>query len=278
MATESRNPRSYGLDRMSALEIVRLANEEEHIVLRALKAVEKQAALLAEKVAETYLDGGRIIYVGSGTSGRIATMDAAEMPPTFGTAPSQFVSLVSGGAQALTKAEEDAEDKEAAAIIGLNELRANKSDIVVGLSASGRTAFVLSAIKHAKAKGIWTAGIANNPKTPLLHQADLGIFLDTGPEILTGSTRLKAGTSQKLLLNQVSTAAMVLSGKVVENLMVDVQARNDKLRDRCVRIMTELTSLNSDEARVVLRENEWSIRKALDHVAVSAPAGTKKTS
>ena len=274
MGTESRNPRSYGLDKMNAREIVRLMNEEEQSVIRALKTAEESLATVAEHAAEAFLNGGRVIYIGAGTSGRIAVMDAAEMPPTFGIEPDRFVALVSGGDGAVSRSVEDAEDNEYAAVLALNELHVSRKDIIVGVAASGRTPYVVAGVRHARQKGVWTCGIANNRSSPLLEAADLGILLDTGPEVLTGSTRLKAGTAQKLALNRISTAAMVLSGKVVENLMVDVSAKNQKLKERCARIVTELTDTTFDEAWELLEANDWNIREVLNSLhQPSAPSG-----
>jgi N-acetylmuramic acid 6-phosphate etherase len=266
LGTEARNPRSYGLDKMSAKDIVRIMNEEESIVVRALYAAEESIAVAIERAANAFQHGGRIIYLGSGTSGRIATADAAEMPPTFGLDPSSFIALVSGGAEATTHAYEDAEDDPHAAIEALNELRANRKDIVIGVAASGTTPYVIGGVRHARQKGIWTCGIANNRSVPLFDAADHSILLDTGPEILTGSTRLKAGTAQKMALNRISTGAMVLSGKVIENLMVDVKAKNAKLKDRCARIVKELAPVTYDEAWELLEDNHWSIREVLESV------------
>lgn len=249
---------------MSAREIVRLMNEEEHAVMRALSLAEDDIAVAVERSAEAFQSGGRVIYVGAGTSGRIATMDAAEMPPTFGTDPSSFVALVAGGEAAGSKAVEDAEDDDHAAVAALNALCLTTSDVVIGLAASGRTAFVVSACRHARQKGVWSCGIANNKGAPLFEVVDHGILLDTGPEVLTGSTRLKAGTAQKLVLNRISTGAMVLSGKVIENLMVDVKAKNQKLKERCARIVTELTPVTLEEAWVLLESHGWSVRSVLD--------------
>lgn len=265
MSTEVRHPRSYGLDKMSAREIVRLMNEEEYVVIRALQNAEEALAAAIERVAAAYQEGGRTIYVGSGTSGRIATMDAAEMPPTFGIPDDRFMAIISGGADAQGKAQEDAEDDEHAAITAINELMLTRRDVVIGVAASGRTPFVLAAVKHARQKGVWTAGIANNKGAPLLGAVDLGILLDTGPEVLTGSTRLKAGTAQKLALNRISTGAMVLSGKVIENLMVDVKAKNQKLKERCARIVKDLTTATQDEAYRYLEGNGWNVREAVQH-------------
>jgi N-acetylmuramic acid 6-phosphate etherase len=245
---------------MNAREIVRLMNEEEFVVLNALKDAEKPLAEAAEKVAEAFRRGGRTIYVGSGTSGRIALADAAEMPPTFGIDRSSFVALVSGGDDSQTQAKEDAEDDEYEAITALNKMSVTPIDILIGITASGRTPFVVAAVRHARQKGLWTCGIVNNKDTPLFHAADLGIFLNTGAEVLTGSTRLKAGTAQKLALNRISTAAMVLSGKVISNLMVDVKAKNGKLKDRCARIVHDLTTATVDEAWDMLEKHEWNVR------------------
>jgi N-acetylmuramic acid 6-phosphate etherase len=271
MSTEGRNPRSIGLDKMSAREIVRLMNEEEMMVMRVLAAAEAQLAEAAEHVAKTFMNGGRVIYVGAGTSGRVAMTDASEMPPTFGVEPDRFVAVVAGGHDALFEAVEGAEDDEHSAVAALNELKLEKRDTVIGIAASGRTAFVTAALRHAQQKGVWTCAIVNNRSAPLLTHADLPIVLETGPEVLTGSTRLKAGTSQKLALNRISTAAMVLSGKVVENLMVDVMASNQKLRERCVKIVRELSTATEEEARNALEQNGWSIRKVLNILRESVP-------
>lgn len=263
MATESRNPRSIGLDHMDSRQIVQLMNDEEWNVVRALERAADNIATAAERVSKAFLSGGRTVYVGAGTSGRIATMDAAEMPPTFGIEGDRFIALIAGGVEAGQTAVEDAEDDMIGAIEAINKLHLTPHDVVIGLAASGSTPFVVSAVRHARQKGVWTCGISNNARTPLLEEADLGIFLDTGPEVLTGSTRLKAGTAQKLALNRISTTAMVLSGKVVENLMVDVKAKNAKLKERCCRIVAELTNATRDEARELLEESDWNIRTVL---------------
>ncbi len=261
MSTESRNPRSIGLDKMSAREIVRLMNEEEMTVMRAMSAAESQLAVVVEKAAEAVVSGGRVIYVGAGTSGRIATMDAAEMPPTFGSDPGLFVAVSAGGEASAGTAIEDAEDNDFAAVEAMNAVQVSAKDVVIGLAASGKTPFVIAACRHASQKGAWTCGIANNRKAPLF---------DTGPEVLTGSTRLKAGTAQKLALNRVSTGAMVLAGKVIENLMVDVKANNQKLKDRCARIVMELSPATLEEAWELLESHDWNVRAVLEALAVPA--------
>lgn len=264
MSTEARNPRSFGLDRMSAIEIVHLMNEEEHAVMRAMQAAEPLLAQAAERVAHSFQNGGRTIYVGSGTSGRIAAMDAAEMPPTFGVEPDRFMALVSYGPSAIGASVDDAEDDEHFAISELNRLEVSTKDVVIGLTASGRTPFAVAAVRHANQKGIWTCGIANDRSGALLREADLPILLDTGAEVITGSTRLKAATALKLALNRISTAAMVLSGKVIENLMVDVKAKNQKLKERCARIVRDLSNATYDEAWDVLEQVNWNVRVALE--------------
>lgn len=264
MSTEARNPRSFGLDRMSALEIVHLMNEEEHAVMRTLLSAESLLAEAAEHVAHSFQNGGRIIYVGSGTSGRIAAMDAAEMPPTFGVDPDRFMAIVSYGPTTIGASVDDAEDDEHSAISELNRLEISQKDVVIGLTASGRTPFAVAAVRHARQKGVWTCGIANDRSGALLREADLPILLDTGAEVITGSTRLKAATALKLALNRISTAAMVLSGKVIENLMVDVKAKNQKLKERCARIVRDLSNATYDEAWDVLEQVNWNVRLALE--------------
>jgi N-acetylmuramic acid 6-phosphate etherase len=251
---------------MSAQQIVQLMNEEEAGVLRALEAASEALATVIDRAAKAFKKGGRIIYVGAGTSGRVAVMDAAEMPPTFGVPAERFIAVIPGGLDAMIRAVEVAEDDEIAGINAMNDLKLTRDDVVIGLAASGRTPFVIAAIRHAKQKGVWTCGIANNRNSPLLEEADFDVLLDTGPEILTGSTRLKAGTAQKLALNRISTGAMILNGKVIENLMVDVKATNQKLKERCARIVCELTTATFDEAWTLLDKNGWNIRDAVKTV------------
>ncbi len=251
---------------MDAAEIVRLMDEEEHAVFQALKGAQEQVAYAAERAATAFRTGGRIVYAGAGTSGRIAAADAAEMGPTFGVEPGRFVALMAGGESASGQPVEEAEDDEHAAIEALNDLEINKNDVVFGIAASGNTPFTVSAVRHAHQKGVWSCGIANRKHSPLLKAGDMGILLPTGPEVITGSTRLKAGTAQKMALNRISTTAMVLCGKVIENLMVDLHATNAKLRERCIRIVRELTPATADEAREVLESHDWHVREAVEAI------------
>jgi len=247
---------------MSAQEIVRLMNEEEQIVMRSLVAAEEAIAKAADKAAEAYRNDGRVVYVGAGTSGRIAIIDALEMPATFGVAPDRFVAIE---AQALGTPEDDGdpEDNEHLAIQALNDLKITRHDIVFIIAASGKTPFPLAAARHARQKGVWTCGIVNAANCPLADHVDHLIVLETGPEVLTGCTRLKAGTAQKLVLNRISTAAMVLNGKVIENLLVDIHATNSKQKERCVRIVRELSDLTEVDAKDLLETNEWNVRRVL---------------
>jgi len=238
-------------------------NREEY---RALAAVEQAAPLLAlaaEKVASSLCAGGRIVFIGAGTSGRIALQETAEMPPTFGVPPDCFVVMAAGsalmGPTAITRTEDDIQ----AARQALDRLRIGPADVVIGLAASGTTPFVRAGLRAASAAGAWTCGIANNPNAQLLADAEVGILLDTGPEVLTGSTRLKAGTAQKLALNRIMTAAMVLAGHVAENHMIDITGSNEKLRRRAIRIVMDLAALDEGEARRLLDQAAWSVRDAL---------------
>jgi len=249
--TETIDPRTSGLDVLSTGELVTLLAREQG---RSVDAVVKNAHALAQavdEVAARLRAGGRLHYVGAGTSGRLGVLDASEMPPTFGTPPELVRGHIAGGDVALTTAVEGAEDDYDQ---GRDDMRLHvrDGDAVVGLSASGGAPYVLGAIAGARERGAWTLGVANSPDTPLIKAADLGIVLETGAEPLTGSTRLKAGTSQKVLLNTLSTATMVRLGKVYDNLMVDVVATNAKLRKRALRLVVHLTGASEEEARRVL--------------------------
>jgi N-acetylmuramic acid 6-phosphate etherase len=248
--TEASNPRSAGLDLLASPELVALLVDEQH---RAVEAVAMHADAIAgivDAIVERLERGGRLHYVGAGTSGRIAALDAAEMPPTFGTDASLVRAHVAGGRDALLQAVEGAEDDAAAGESAMDGV--GPDDAVVGLSASGGAKFVISAIERARALGAYTVAIVNSRRTTLGAAAQTAIVLETGPEPLTGSTRLKAGTAQKIALNAISTAAMVRLGKVHGHLMVDVVATNHKLRGRAVRLVRTLTGAGEEEARALL--------------------------
>lgn len=261
--TEQRNPASGRLGELTAVEVVALMDREER---RALAAVERAGPLLAaaaEQVAAAFSAGGRTVFLGAGTSGRLALQEAAELPPTFGVAADRFAVLAAGGElmgpSAITRSEDDL----AAAPDGLRRLAIGPGDVVIGLAASGTTPFVRAGVQAAASAGAWTCGIANNPGTPLLADGALGILLDTGPEVLTGSTRLKAGTAQKLALNRITMAAMVQAGRVAGNHMIDLTGSNEKLRRRALRIVMDLTGLGEAQARARLEDAAWSVRAAV---------------
>jgi N-acetylmuramic acid 6-phosphate etherase len=262
--TEQRNPRSLDLDRLSALEIVELMNREETAVVTAVENAAAEIAATAEDVAATYTSNGRILYLGAGTSGLLALVDALEVPATFGVEQARFWAMVAGpplGTRAVITQREDDTD---AAPNALDEAGYGPGDMVIGLAASGTTPFVVEGVRHARRHGCRTCGIANNPGSPLLTVGDRSVLLDTGPEVLTGSTRLKAGTAQKLALNRISTTAMVLAGRVMSNLMIELSPSTDKLRDRCIRIVATLAEVDERHAGALLDAADWSIRRAVD--------------
>lgn len=261
--TERRNPASSRLDAMPVESILRLMNEEDRKVPGAVAKVLPSIAEAVELLVEAWRGGGRWIYVGAGTSGRIAALDAAECPPTFGAQPERVLALLAGGPAAVTRAVEGAEDDRSSAVSDLEGIGIHPNDVVVGLAASGRTPYVLAAVEHASAVGCATVGISNNVGSELGAAVRVGIELDTGPEVLTGSTRLKAGTSEKLVLNMLSTAAFTRLGKVYENFMVDVQVTNEKLKGRSRRIVGETTGVSGDEAGELLRMADGSVKVAV---------------
>jgi N-acetylmuramic acid 6-phosphate etherase len=251
------------LDEMTVEDIVRLMNDEERRVQEAVTGALPRIASAVELLVEAWREGGRWIYVGSGTSGRIAALDAAECPPTFGAPPERVLALLAGGQNAATSSVESAEDDTSAAVRDLEALGLGPKDVVVGLAASGSTPYVIAAVRTASEAGCATIGISNNRGSELVAAARAGIELDTGPEILTGSTRLKAGTSQKLVLNMLSTAAFTRLGKVYENVMVDLQGTNEKLKRRSRRIIREVAGVTEGEATELLSAAGGSVKVAV---------------
>jgi len=262
-ATEQRNPRSRGLDKRSIPQLVDLFIREERHVEKALAAQRKPIAQAATLVAKQLGRGGRLFYVGAGTSGRLGVVDASEMPPTFNAPPEQVQAIIAGGPAAVFRSQEGAED---ARETGAAELRARgltKKDVVCGIAASGQTPFVLGALDYARKLGAGTILLSCNPKRSIRVPVGVAIDLPTGPELVTGSTRLKAGTATKLVLNMLSTIAMVRLGRVRDNLMINVQATNDKLRARAVRLVRGLTRRNEAEAQKALEAQNWSVAGAV---------------
>jgi N-acetylmuramic acid 6-phosphate etherase len=274
--TETRNPRTYDIDRLSTVEVLRLINDEDHRVPGAVRAVLPRLAKAVDLAVESLRRGGRVHYVGAGTSGRLAVMDAAELPPTFAAPADWFVTHVAGGPTALLQAIENAEDDEEA---GRAEMEASvkPGDVVVGLAASGRTPFVASALRTARELGASTALITANPGTPVGADVDVFLAFDTGPEVVAGSTRMKAGTAQKLVLNAFSTAVMVRLGRTYSNLMVDMVATNAKLRGRTLGILAEATGLDEDTSERVLTEAGGELKTAIVSVLAGVDPGDART-
>jgi N-acetylmuramic acid 6-phosphate etherase len=266
--TEQRNPRSAAMDRMPTLELLRLVNAEDRTVPDAVGRVLPELAAAVELAVAALSAGHRVHYVGAGTSGRIAVLDAAELIPTFGIEPGRVVAHLAGGPHALTNPSEGAEDDESAGAAVAGEVVAG--DLVVGVTASGRTPYVRAALVAARARGAATVLVSANPAAPIASTVDVHVGVDTGPEVLTGSTRMKAGTAQKLILNALSTAAMVRLGRTYSNLMTDMLASNDKLRDRQVRIVAEATGVDAENAREALRGADGDAKVAV----VTLLAGT----
>lgn len=253
LPTEARNPRSSSLDSMSTTDLLRLMNDEDRGVADAVRACLGPIEQAVDRVAESLRTGGRLIYAGAGTSGRLGLLDAVECPPTFSTDPEQVVALLAGGATAFIRAAEGAEDDPAHGAADIDELDVEPRDTVVGLAASGRTPYVVGALARAHELGASTVSVACNPGSRIGQEAEVVIEMTTGPEVLTGSTRLKAGTAQKMVCNMISTAAMVRIGKTYGNLMVDLRPSNAKLIDRSHRIVADAADVDLPTATAALR-------------------------
>ena len=267
--TERRNPRSMQLDRLSVGAAVDLMLSEETRTLRALRAERRNIERAVDTIGRALRRGGRLFYLGAGTSGRLGVLDASECPPTFGCDPEQVQAIIAGGRKALWRSVEGAEDDAEAGAQALRSRDVDRHDVVVGLAASGRTPFVWGGLTEAKRCGAKTVLVCFNPyvQIPSANRPDVVIAPNVGPEILTGSTRLTAATATKLLLNMFTTLAMVQAGKVISNLMVDVKGSNVKLRDRAVRIVQALTEANYPAAETALRSCKWNIRAAVQKLA-----------
>lgn len=261
--TEGRNPVSEGLDQLTTLEVLRVMNDEDHRVPDAVARQLPAIATIVEAAVAGLSAGGRLIYAGAGTSGRLGVLDAAECPPTFSTHPTMVVGLIAGGQQAMFQAVEGAEDDQERGAEEINALHPGLHDVVVGLAASGRTPWVIGAVRAAKQAGAHTASVCCNHDALISDEVDLPVEIDAGPEVLTGSTRLKAGTAQKLVLNMISTATMVGLGKTYGNLMVDVSPSNEKLRQRAVSIVVSATGCTRDQAVIALHEADGHAKTAI---------------
>lgn len=276
LISETRNARTMALDGVSTREMVGLLNQEDAQVAPAVAAVLDEVAKAVDAAAMALQAGGRIIYMGAGTSGRLGVLDASECPPTFGVPHGLVVGLIAGGPGALLKAVEGAEDSLQLGEEDLKALNLTAEDLVVGIAASGRTPYVIGGLRYAKATGCTTVAISCNPASPIASEAAIAISPVVGPEALTGSTRLKSGTAQKMVLNMISTGAMVKFGKVYQNLMVDMKASNIKLIDRACRMLMEATGVERAQAEQVLQQTDHEVKPAILMVLTGLDAASAR--
>ena len=263
LITEQRNTNSMHVDSLSALEIVQLMNEEDKQVPLAIEKCLPQIAQAVERIVAAFQQGGRLVYIGAGTSGRLGVLDASECPPTFGVSPEMVKGIIAGGERALRHPIEGAEDSKTQAVVDLQTIQFSSKDVLVGIAASGRTPYVIGALEYAKSLGSVTVSIASNPNSAMANIVDIAIDTVVGPEVLTGSSRLKSGTAQKLVLNMLTTASMILMGKCYQNLMVDVQASNEKLKARAIRIVMQATDCDKALAEETLKQADQNAKLAI---------------
>ena len=263
LITEQRNPNSMHVDSLSALEIVQLMNQEDKQVPLAIEKCLPQIAQAVECIVAAFQQGGRLVYIGAGTSGRLGVLDASECPPTFGVSPEMVKGIIAGGERALRHPIEGAEDSKSQAVVDLQTIQFSSKDVLVGIAASGRTPYVIGALEYAKSLGSVTVSIASNPNSAMANIVDIAIDTVVGPEVLTGSSRLKSGTAQKLVLNMLTTASMILMGKCYQNLMVDVQASNEKLKARAIRIVMQATDCDKAIAEETLKQADQNAKLAI---------------
>jgi len=264
LKTEMRNPDTYDIGSMSTIDILSTINNENNKVISAIDSALEEIATACDACAYAIENGGRVFYIGAGTSGRLGVCDAAECPPTFGVPWDMFNGIIAGGYDCMHSASENAEDDPELSVQELKKRNLCKNDIVIGISASGSAAYVISALEYANSIGAKTVSITNNPETLMGKTAQISICADTGPEVITGSTRMKAGTAQKIILNMISTAAMVKCGYVYENLMINLKPTNKKLTARMIGIVTEIIKCDRVEAERLLNEYGWSIKAVVE--------------
>lgn len=263
LTTEEFNPKSQRLDEMSTLEILTTMNDEDQTIALAVQRVLPQVEATIEKVVASFKNGGRLIYIGAGTSGRIGVLDAVECPPTFSTSPELVQALLAGGEGAMFQAVEGAEDDELLGASDLQKLLITENDVIIGIAASGRTPYVKGALVYANSCGATTVSLTSNENSTISQFADIKIEVVTGPEVLTGSTRLRAATAHKMILNMISTASMIKTGKVYKNLMVDLNASNYKLRERAKQMVVSITDVSYEEAEQVLEATAYDVKLAI---------------
>lgn len=276
LVTERRNPASENIDTLSTLDMLTVINNEDRRVPDAITPYLPQIAQLVDRVAQAFAGGGRLIYIGAGTSGRLGILDASECPPTFGTKPGQVVGVIAGGHKAILSAVENVEDNRQQGEADLKALNFSAKDVLVGLAASGRTPYVLGAMAYAKSLNACVGGVSCNPQSEMAALADIAITPAVGPEVVTGSTRLKAGTAQKLVLNMITTGAMIRSGKVYSNLMVDVEATNAKLIERQISIVMDATECDRATAQAALQQCQRHCKTAIVMVLAGLDAAQAK--
>ena len=274
LSTEKRNEKTKDIDLLSVDEILKIMNEEDLKVVDAVKEALPEIRIVIDECIQAYKRGGRIIYIGAGTSGRLGLMDAVEVVPTYNS--DRFVGLIAGGDNAFVKAVEGAEDSRELAVEDLKNISLNEKDMVIGIAASGRTPYVIGGLDYAREVGASTGCLCCNFNTEIADHCDLPIELSAGPEVVTGSTRLKSGTCQKIVLNMISTVTMVKVGKVFGNLMVDVKATNEKLVERCRRVIMEATGCDHDKADAVLKETENNCKLAIVMILLNIPLNEAK--
>jgi N-acetylmuramic acid 6-phosphate etherase len=277
LATEKRNPDTINIDELSTLEVVQKIHEADLGVASCITPVLSEISMVAEKVVEAFETGGRLIYIGAGTSGRLGVLDASECPPTYGTDPNLVVGLIAGGDYALQHAIEGAEDDSELGRKDLQKINVTKKDVVVAIAASGRTPYCLGAMEYAKNQGAFTAAVVCSLHSLMENAADTSITVVTGPEVVTGSTRMKAGTAQKLVLNMISTTSMIQWGKVYSNLMVDVQPTNAKLKQRARNIIMEAAGVSEKEAEQALKEQNGNTKAAIFQLITGVSPEEAKT-
>ncbi|MGM9973443.1 MAG: N-acetylmuramic acid 6-phosphate etherase [Clostridiaceae bacterium] len=263
LVTEKRNPNTVNIDKVSTLEMVTMINNEDKLVALAVEKELETIAKAVDVIAGAFENGGRLIYTGAGTSGRLGILDASECPPTYGVSAELVQGIIAGGKEAIFKAKEGAEDSRELCVEDLKAIDFSDKDVLVGLAASGRTPYVIGGLEYAKEIGAKTVAVTCNPDSELSHVADLSIAPVVGPEVVTGSTRMKAGTAQKLVLNMLSTGAMIKTGKVFGNLMVDVRATNKKLVERAKGIVVEATGASREDAEKVLEETAYNVKLSI---------------
>lgn len=272
MVTEHRNQASEAIDTLSTIEMLKIINHEDNKVAPAVEKTLPQIASAVDKIALAFCHGGRLVYCGAGTSGRLGILDASECPPTYGTPPEMVIGLIAGGHQAIIKSVENAEDNPIQGERDLRDVHFNQHDVLVGIAASGRTPYVIGAMSYAKRIGATVIGLSCNLDSPISRLADIAIEPVVGPEVVTGSSRMKAGTAQKLVLNMLTTGAMIRIGKVYGNLMVDVEATNDKLVQRQINIVMQASGCDSQRATQALQQCGGRCKTAIVMVLVDLSA------